>query len=187
MMTLVIGGSSSGKSAYAESLLDGYGEKFYIATMQAEDEESKKRVRRHQMLRQGKEFITIEQSGNLAEAAGKIKKYRVQRKKAVKVQSAALLECISNLVANEMFMPDGIRSEQETVQLVIHGIEKVLAEVGELVVVTNNVFEDGVTYDDGTMAYLRAIAKVNEKLAKMADRVVEVVVGIPVELKGDKR
>lgn len=183
MMTLVIGGSGSGKSAYAESLLDGFLEKYYIATMQAEDEESKNRVKRHRQLRGGKGFLTIEQPRNLGEAADKMKQYRIHGETSPKLQSAALLECISNLVANEMFLPGGTRGEQETVQLVIQGIKKVAAEVDELVVVSNNVFEDGIRYDDDTMAYLRGIATINEQIAKMAERVVEVVVGIPVELE----
>lgn len=183
MITLVIGGSGSGKSAYAESLLDGYAEKYYIATMLAEDEESKNRVKRHRRLREGKDFVTIEQPRNLTKAADKIREYRADGNLSRRVRPSALLECISNLVANEMFLREGVREEKETSQLVIQGIEMVEAEVDELVVVSNNVFEDGICYDDGTMAYLRGIAAVNEQIAQMADRVVEVVVGIPVVLK----
>ena len=39
MITLVLGGSGSGKSAYAEHLLDGKTNKYYIATMQVYDAE----------------------------------------------------------------------------------------------------------------------------------------------------
>ena len=39
-------------------------------------------------------------------------------------------------------------------------------------------------YDAGTMEYLRALGRINAALARLADRVAEVVVGIPVELKG---
>lgn len=94
-----------------------------------------------------------------------------------------MLECVSNLVANEMFLPEEIRGEQQTAQLVLQGIHALEQEVEELVVVSNNVFEDGICYDEAAMAYLRAIALVNEKLAAMAEKVVEVVVGIPVILK----
>ena len=57
------------------------------------------------------------------------------------------------------------------------------AKLDHLVIVTNNVFEDGISYDAGTMAYLRALGRINAALVKRADRVVEVVVGIPVILK----
>ena len=38
-------------------------------------------------------------------------------------------------------------------------------------------------YDETTRAYLEALGAINENLAGMADRVVEVVSGIPVVLK----
>lgn len=43
MITLVLGGSGSGKSAYAEHLLDGKTNKYYIATMQVYDAEGRKK------------------------------------------------------------------------------------------------------------------------------------------------
>lgn len=183
MMTLVIGGSCSGKSAYAEGLLEGFSEKFYIATMLAEDEESKDRVERHRLLRSGKNFVTVEQPRRLEEAAEKIRRYSAEGEKCSERQTAGLLECISNLVANEMFLPTEIRGEKQTAQLVLQGIQVLAQEVQELVVVSNNVFGDGIHYDEDTMAYLRSMALVNERLAERADRIVEVVVGIPVVLK----
>ena len=60
MITLVLGGSGSGKSAYAEHLLDGKTNKYYIATMQVYDAEGEKKVARHRRLRAGKGFVTIE-------------------------------------------------------------------------------------------------------------------------------
>ena len=53
MITLVLGGSGSGKSAYAEHLLDGKTNKYYIATMQVYDAEGEKKVARHRRLREG--------------------------------------------------------------------------------------------------------------------------------------
>ena len=99
MMYLIIGGSGSGKSAYAEELLFSLpdaGKKYYIATMQVCDEESRRRVQKHRKQREGKRFDTIEQpvhvSGALTQMdAGK---------------KSAMLECVSNLVANEMFAKD---------------------------------------------------------------------------------
>ena len=65
MMILILGGSGSGKSAYAEDYLlrtAGDKKKYYIATMQIWDEEMQAKVARHHRLRQGKGFTTIEQS-----------------------------------------------------------------------------------------------------------------------------
>ena len=62
MMILVTGGSGSGKSAFAEDCVVSCGEteRIYIATMYPFDEESRRRVQRHQKMRQGKGFETVE-------------------------------------------------------------------------------------------------------------------------------
>ena len=98
--------------------------------------------------------------------------------------AAALLECMSNLTANEMFTKDGMKSEEEVVEKIVSEIQTLSQKLDNLVIVTNNVFEDGVIYDAGTMEYLKALGRINAALARLADRVAEVVVGIPVELKG---
>ena len=48
----------------------------------------------------------------------------------------------------------------------------------------NNVFEDGISYEETTAEYIEAMGQVNERLAVMADTVIEVVAGIPVVWKG---
>lgn len=194
MITLVTGGSGSGKSAYAESLLSSCeGIRYYIATMQIYDAEGEKKVERHRKLRAGKGFLTIESPINV----GKIRfacdgeaeqaQYRQEAERKVQCSSekkSALLECMSNLTANEMFTKDGMKSEEEVVEKIVSEIQTLSQKLDNLVIVTNNVFEDGVIYDAGTMEYLRALGRINAALARLADRVAEVVVGIPVELKG---
>ena len=194
MITLVTGGSGSGKSAYAESLLYSCeGIRYYIATMQIYDAEGEKKVERHRKLRAGKGFLTIESPMNV----GKIQfvcagepgqaQYRQEAERKGQCSSekkSALLECMSNLTANEMFTKDGMKSEEEVVEKIVSEIQTLSRKLDNLVIVTNNVFEDGVIYDAGTMEYLRALGRINAALARLADRVAEVVVGIPVELKG---
>ncbi len=53
-----------------------------------------------------------------------------------------------------------------------------------LVMVTNDVFSDGVTYAPSTREYLRRMAQVNAGAAALADSVAEVVYSIPVPIKG---
>lgn len=62
MLVVVTGGSGSGKSAFAEETVLSLGEarRIYIATMQAFDEESHRRISRHRHMRAGKGFETIE-------------------------------------------------------------------------------------------------------------------------------
>lgn len=194
MITLVTGGSGSGKSAYAESLLSSCeGIRYYIATMRIYDAEGEKKVERHRKLRAGKGFLTIESPMNVGkirfECAGESEQAQYGHEAEMKVQGnaekkSALLECMSNLTANEMFTKDGMKSEEEVVEKIVSEIQTLSQKLDNLVIVTNNVFEDGVIYDAGTMEYLRALGRINAALARLADRVAEVVVGIPVELKG---
>ena len=82
---------------------------------------------------------------------------RKQRGKdsAAQEKKSALLECMSNLTANEMFTKDGMKSEEEVVEKIVSEIQTLSQKLDNLVIVTNNVFEDGVIYDAGTMEYLR--------------------------------
>ena len=175
-MTLIIGGSGSGKSAYAEDYTISLSEdrkKYYIATMQIYDEEGKRKVERHRMLRGGKGFSTIEQPVDIGKAAEKMEAE----------DRTALLECVSNLTANEMFSGEVPGTEEAITEKIVGGIAVLNRELTHLVIVSNNVFEDGNVYDKTTMAYIRAMGRINQKLAEMADEVVEVVVGIPIVIK----
>ncbi len=177
MMILVIGGSGSGKSSYAEevvcSIFEEDMKKYYVATMQIFDEEGRKKVERHRKLRSGKGFLTIEQPRSIGRS---IEKMDAGRK-------TVLLECISNLTANEMFAGETPKLEMQVVQSVISGLEQLRKNTTNLVVVSNNVFEDGIIYDRTIMDYIHAMGEINQRLAAMADQVVEVVVGIPVVMK----
>lgn len=177
MMVLVIGGSGSGKSSYAEeitvSLSKPHMKRYYLATMQVYDEEGQRRIKRHRALRSGKGFFTIEQPTAIENA--------LEQMEAGK--HVALLECISNLTANEMFTQDRTVSEIQITEDIINGITLLKEKTAHLVVVSNNVFEDGVIYDTSTMEYIHAMGVINRTLATLADQVIEVVAGIPVNLK----
>ena len=192
MTILITGGSGSGKSAFAEEYLMRFSAqeetKYYIATMQPFGEENLAKIRRHQKLRAGKGFVTLEQPAALREAAVKITQLScdcgepADRQKIP--QNTALLECMSNLVANEMFTETGIKSREWVTGQILDGVKELRRCVVHLVIVTNNVFEDGISYDETTTEYIEAMGAVNERLAAMADTVIEVVAGVPVVWKG---
>lgn len=191
-MILITGGSGSGKSAFAEEYLMCLSAqeetKYYIATMQPFGEENLAKIRRHQKLRAGKGFVTLEQPVALREAAVKITQLSYDCGEPAKrqriPQNTALLECISNLVANEMFTETEIKSREWVTGQILDGVKELRRYVAHLVIVTNNVFEDGISYDQTTTEYIETMGAVNEKLAAMADTVIEVVGGIPVVWKG---
>lgn len=171
MIVFVIGGSGSGKSEFAESICMKLPtkEKYYIATMQAYDEESRARVEKHRKARSGKGFVTIEQGTHM-------------EKVSLPEDSTALLECMSNLVANEVFAPEG-RGASCT-EVLKEGLHHLAKQAGNLVFVSNDIFTDGVEYDSSTENYLKILGEINREAAGMADLVYEVVCGIPICVKG---
>ena len=96
------------------------------------------------------------------------------------------MECLSNLLANEMFLPGGkILLTDEAAGKVISGLKRLFSAenfISEIVLVSNNIFDDGFDYDEATKSYMEALAKINAFAAKNADKVFEVVAGIPLEI-----
>ena len=173
MLVVVTGGSGSGKSAFAEETILSLGEarRIYIATMQAFDEESHRRIRRHRHMRAGKGFETIERYTELNELL-------------IPKDCVVLLECMSNLVANEMFREDGFHPE--VAEKITEGVKNLLSQAKHVVIVTNEIFSDGILYEEESEQYKKELGQINQKLAEMAEEGVEVVYGIPVWHKGGK-
>lgn len=171
MLTLVTGGCASGKSEYAERLLVAAGgqPRIYIATMQPFDAECRARIAKHRRMRADRGFLTVERYTGLAGLS-------------ITQGASVLLECVSNLVANELYSPQG--AVENTVNAVVCGVEQLAQICSHLVVVTNEVFSDGIVYDLQTQHYLRVLGEINCALARCADRVIEVVYTIPVVHKG---
>ena len=173
MFVTVTGGSGSGKSAFAEEQILKFPEKnrLYIATMVCFDEESRQRVKRHRKMRKEKHFDTLECPTDLVHV-------RIPK------DTAVLLECMSNLAANEMFEEKG--AGEKTVEAVLEGIKKLRSQVRHLVIVTNEIFSEAASYEGDTIRYQEYLGIINQNIGKMADEVVEVVYGIPIWHKGGK-
>ena len=169
MNILITGGSASGKSAYAESVAAAQpGPRFYIATMRPWDSECAARIQKHRRQRAGLGFETIEHYGDL-------------RGLRLPGRGTALLECMGNLTANVLFGPE---PSPEPLAAVQEGLRRLAAQCNTLVVVTNEVFSDGGTYDEATTGYLQLLAGLNRHMGSRFDTVIEVVCGIPVARKG---
>lgn len=202
MLHIVYGGSASGKSSYAESFamsLQGDGRLLYIATMYPYkwnttelDPETIQRIERHRAMRADKGFDTVEC-------------YRHVEHIMAKRQDVLLLECMSNLLANEMYLEQdsddgGLAETMSEVEKAGVGMSETLSPVSkkivqalvnlstrvqDVVIVTNDVFSDGgsLTYDESTREYVKNLAEINCALAREAATVTEVVCGIPVIVK----
>ncbi|MBS7219454.1 MAG: bifunctional adenosylcobinamide kinase/adenosylcobinamide-phosphate guanylyltransferase [Oscillospiraceae bacterium] len=174
MTALVLGGSASGKSGWAEDLicaLPRTGPMIYLATMEPWGGEAAARIGRHQILRSGKGFsYTVERPRDLAgwdPPAG----------------SAVLLEDLGNLVANELFSGESPDPEG-AYRRIRQGLDVLMASVQHLVVVSGDLFRDGVDYPTETGVYLDLMARLHQDLAAQANQVIELVCGLPVRWKG---
>lgn len=168
MLTLVIGGAGSGKSAFAEALVcRRNGKKLYLATMLPHGAEALTRIEKHRAQRAGRGFETLERGLDLEHAA-------------IPAGADILLEDLSNLLANEIFDPAG-----GGVDAARRGIEHLISESDNLTVVTNEVFSDGADYDAESLRYMRLLAELNREIAARADLAVELVCGLPNVLKGE--
>ena len=169
MTTLITGGAKCGKSHYAEKIFDNFtGRKFYIATMEPYCEEALTAIERHQKIRAGKGFETIEKYMDIDEIS-------------LPEGCGILLECTANLCANEMFRNEKIIDPTDKI---IRGFEflKKLSEL--LVIVTNDVGSDGIFYEESTAEYVKILGEINRRAAEISDNVIECVYGIPLPLKG---
>ncbi len=178
MTVVVTGGSGSGKSEYAENAAAGLFEKFsaekliYIATMRPFGQEAFERIEKHRNMRKGKGFVTVECYSGIVRIED-ILGYNLRN-------SVVLLECMSNLAANEIFF----EKNENAVSDIVEGIEFISKKCAAFVIVTNEVFSDGIDYDKATLNYIEALGKINCEIAAIANTVVEVVCGIPIFIKG---
>ena len=168
MIVLVTGGSGCGKSTWAEKLVQKLPseKRLYVATMQVYDRESELRVQRHRRQRAGLGFQTVECQKNLSSLLPAAE------------GSTLLLEDLVNLTANEMF---GGGDPDRTVP----ALKGLAAQCDHLIMVTNDLFSDGLDYSDSVQEYRKKLAEINSQAGSLSDVVVEVVYSIPVALKGD--
>ena len=138
-------------------------------------EETMKKIERHRRLRAGKGFRTLEKYTDLSELE-------------IPKNQGILLECISNLVANELYREDGTLNDlKETKEKVLAGVRRLSNSTTRLVIVTNEVNADINGYSEETEKYRECIGMVNQSLAELADIVTEVVYGIPVCIRKEQK
>lgn len=172
MIVLVTGASGSGKSAFGEQLcmgLCGNEKKAYLATMYPFGEETLDKINRHKQMRNGKGFETIEC-------------YYGLKGIATNVGNTVLLECMSNLLANELYMEQG--AKEKAFEEIMQGILLLSKSCENLIIISNEVFHDLMSADIEMKHYIQLLGRLNQEIANQADVVCEVVYSIPVFSKG---
>ena len=165
-MILILGTPNSGKSEYAEKLITAGAsgqEIAYIATMEPYGDEGIARVNKHRKQREGKGFVTYEKYSAIDELVNDFAKDDIR---------AGLLECVSNLVGNEMHCEDNKGKTIEELADIIEAEIVKLDECLDMLVVVSNRFDSSDDYDEDTKNYVRLTNMVNERLDKRAEQVV---------------
>jgi adenosylcobinamide kinase / adenosylcobinamide-phosphate guanylyltransferase len=164
-LTLVIGGARSGKSRYAEGLITALPPPWlYIATAEAGDDEMAKNIAVHRA-RRGTPWQTIEAPHDLAAALDA-------------ASGAVLVDCMTLWLSNRMLA--GADLEAEFTRL-----DDVLSRRNDATVLVTNEVGSGIVPDNALARQFRdEQGRLNQRLAARADRVVLMVAGLPLTVKG---
>jgi adenosylcobinamide kinase/adenosylcobinamide-phosphate guanylyltransferase len=164
--TLVIGGARSGKSRYAEQLVMSLPPPWtYVATAEKSDDEMAARIAEHRE-RRGARWQTVEAPLDLA---GQLE---------ARPEAAALVDCLTLWLSNVMFADRDVEAEMTRLEAVI------AARSSPLVMVSNEV-GSGIVPDNALARRFRDLqGRLNQRVAARTDRVVLVVAGLPMILKG---
>jgi adenosylcobinamide kinase/adenosylcobinamide-phosphate guanylyltransferase len=162
----VLGGARSGKSRYAESLVTALPPPWlYVATAEAGDSEMVARVAAHQA-RRGPSWTTIETPRNVAETLG------------THAATPTLVDCLTLWLSNVMLADADVDAE-------IEQLDEALARAAAPIVLVANEVGFGIVPDSGLGRRFRDLqGLLNQRIAARADRVVLVVAGLPLTLKG---
>lgn len=165
-LTLVLGGTRSGKSAFAESLLSGVAESVYLATAQAGDAEMAQRIRTHQE-RRGAGWLTVEEPVNLLAAL----------QAHARPGRGVLVDCLTLWLSNILMAQADVEAETA---LLTAGL---VTLTGPVVLVSSEVGL-GIVPDNALARQFRDHAgRLNQLVAARCQRVVFVAAGLPMLLK----
>jgi adenosylcobinamide kinase / adenosylcobinamide-phosphate guanylyltransferase len=169
MITLVFGGTRSGKSALALRKAGSFpGRKAYIATARALDPEMEERIRAHKAQR-GEEWDTFEEPVHLREALSR----------AAGNYGAIIVDCLTLWLSN-------ILDTDATPENEITALTDMLARADERsdIYLVSNEVGMGIVPDNALARRFRDLSgTMNQRIADVAREVYFVAAGLPLRLK----
>jgi adenosylcobinamide kinase/adenosylcobinamide-phosphate guanylyltransferase len=165
-LTLVLGGARSGKSKYAESLITALPPPWvYVATAEALDAEMAERIAVHRA-RRGGDWRTIEAPHDLAGAL------------AAPAGAPVLVDCLTLWLSNRMLAQADVDADTDR-------LEDALDRRASPAVLVSNEVGFGIVPDNALARRFRDLqGRLNQRMAARADRVVLMVAGLPLTVKG---
>lgn len=176
---LITGGIRSGKSKFAEELVEKTGKEIiYLATakVDAEDLEMKKRVNLHQK-RRPVSWFTFEEQQDLS---------NVLKLENLEKYHSVLLDNLSNILTNNFFVNESEITEDDLEAIVnstISTINELKIKGINVVIVTDEVGLSLVSPYKSGRQFQDYLGLLNQKVAEICDEVYLVVAGIPVQIK----
>jgi adenosylcobinamide kinase / adenosylcobinamide-phosphate guanylyltransferase len=165
-LTFVLGGARSGKSRFAEGLITAMPPPWiYVATAEPLDDEMAERIAAHRS-RRGSSWRTIEAHRDLVAVL------------AASDNKPLLVDCLTLWLSNLVLAEADIDGE-------IERLEKALAAVTAPTVLVANEVGYGIVPDYPLGRQFRDLqGLLNQRIAALAGRVVLVVAGLPLAIKG---
>ena len=166
--TLVLGGARSGKSGYALGLGESVGlDRVFVATGVGFDEGMRERIARHRADR-GSSWRTVEEAVEVWDViARECREGRV-----------VVLDCLTLWLNNLMLEGRDVESDLERLVESLEGV------TGELILVSNEVGMGLVPETELGREFRDLHGRMNQAVAGVCDRVLFMVAGLPVVVKG---
>jgi len=169
-ITLILGGQRSGKSGYAEQLVEAEGCGLFLATAQAFDDEMNDRINTHKK-RRGAMWSTLEEPFDIANIIDR----------EAKTERPILVDCLTLWLSNLMMAERDISIETERLVSVLQKSQ------GPVVLVSNEVGQGVIPDNALARKFVDCAGRMNQVIAAASDRVVWVTAGIPNILKDEKK
>lgn len=167
-VTLVLGGARSGKSRFAEGMVERAREPVYLATAEPLDTEMSERIRAHRE-RRGDRWTTIEEPLELAHAL----------REHAGAGRAVLVDCLTLWVSNLLHTERDLDAEVELL------LESLVAFEGPVVFVSNEVGLGVVPENPLARRFRDVVGVLHQRLAERAQRVYLLAAGIAITLKDE--
>ena len=172
-ITLITGGSRSGKSTYAlQKALEFSGKRVFVATAIAFDDEMTVRIQKHKDERSDS-FLTIEEPYHLSNMLQKIcNEYSPQ---------VILVDCLTVWLGNLFYQNN---NDEKIIRQEIEKLLAVLIEFPVPILFVTNEVGSGIVPENALARQFRDMAGfLNQAVARVADEVVMCCCGIPVKIK----